>query len=238
MNGRQWYQFKNQASESAELWIYEEIGENFWGEGVAAKTFVPELNALKVSQIDLHINSYGGNVFDGVAIHNALVRHPANVTSYIDGIAASIASIVALAGNDIVMPSNAMLMIHNPAGFAFGDETAMRQMAEALASIKDSMLNVYEEHSSKSRKDLSAAMDSETWLTAQDAIDYGFVTEEAEPLDIAACYRPLPEDLKGRIHVPAAYAQAPRLKPTSPVAETPDGMRERRARAVALLTRL
>jgi ATP-dependent protease ClpP protease subunit len=238
MNGRKWYEFKNQAAGTAELWIYEEIGENFWGEGVAAKTFIPELNALKVSQVDLHINSYGGNVFDGIAIHNALVRHPANVTSYIDGIAASIASIVALAGNEIVMPSNAMLMIHNPSGVTMGDERAHRQAAEALASIKESMLNVYEEHSAKSRKDLAAAMDAETWLTAQDAMAYGFVAEEAEPLDIAACYRPLPEELQGRIHVPDDFARVPKPKPASLVAETPDGMRERRARAVALLTRL
>lgn len=231
-----WYEFRAQAQGKAELWIYEEIGEDFWGEGVAARTFVPELNAITASQIDVHINSYGGNVFDGVAIYNALQRHPAVVTSYIDGVAASIASIVALAGDEVIMPSNAMMMIHNPLGTVLrADEPAMRRAADALHQLREAMLNVYEEHSTKTREEIGEAMDAETWFSAELAQEFGFIEGVAEPLDIAACFRPV--DLSMFRNVPAALLAANASMKTSgaqPLAED----RARTARRLDLLTRL
>ena len=95
MNERKWYEIKNAGAASAEVWIYEQIGADFFSEGVSAKDFVREIAALKVTQLDVHINSPGGSVFDGQAIYNALRSHPAKVTSYVDGLAASIASVIA-----------------------------------------------------------------------------------------------------------------------------------------------
>jgi ATP-dependent Clp protease protease subunit len=199
---KKWYEIKAQVGGVAEVWIYKEIGEGLFGEGVAAKTFVPELNAITAGQIDLHINSPGGNLFDGQAIYNALVRHPAAVTTYVDGIAASIASVIALAGDTVVMPSNAMLMIHNPIGSVlWGNSDEMRRTADVLDKVRETILNVYEEHSTKDREELAAAMDAETWLTAADAVEYGFADEVGAELKLAARY-----DLSHFRNAPVALA--------------------------------
>jgi len=116
-----WYKIEAKA-DKAEIWIYEYIGEDFWtGGGVTAKSFQKYLAAVKASQIDLHINSPGGDVFDGITIYNLLKQHPATVTTYIYGLAASIASVIALAGDRIVMAENALYMVHNPWGVSMGD---------------------------------------------------------------------------------------------------------------------
>src|SRR5574340_334392 len=123
-----WFEIKNKA-EKAEVWIYEMIGKDFWtGEGLTAKDFQKELSEIKASQIDLHINSPGGDVFDGVTIHNLLKQHPAKVTTYIDGLAASIASVIALAGDKVIMAENALYMMHNPTGMGMGTAEEMRSM--------------------------------------------------------------------------------------------------------------
>ncbi|HUT44358.1 MAG TPA: head maturation protease, ClpP-related, partial [Desulfobacterales bacterium] len=120
------------------------IGEDFWsGGGVTAKNFQKELSAIKASQIDLHINSPGGEVFDGIAIYNLIKQHPANVTTYIDGLAASIASVIALAGDTIYMAENALMMIHNPYGMVMGMAEDMRKMAERLDVVRDSISKAY-----------------------------------------------------------------------------------------------
>ena len=107
---RCWYEFRGQAK-GAEIVIYDEIGAF----GIPAKAFVDELKALgPVAELTVRINSPGGSVFDGVAIYNALKRHDAAITVWIDGIAASIASMIAMAGDEVVMPENAMLMLHDP----------------------------------------------------------------------------------------------------------------------------
>ena len=107
-----WYNIKAKSDTSAEISIYDEIG----GWGISAQQFSQEFKALgnNLKQIDLHIHSPGGDVFDGIAIYNLLKNHPANKTVYIDGLAASMASVIAMAGNEIIMPENAMMMIHKP----------------------------------------------------------------------------------------------------------------------------
>jgi ATP-dependent protease ClpP protease subunit len=113
---RRWYQFRAQAG-GAEIVIYDEIGAF----GIPAKAFLDELKALgPVAELTVRINSPGGSVFDGVAIYNALKRHDAAVTVWIDGIAASIASMIAMAGDEVVMPENAMLVLHDPSGLVAG----------------------------------------------------------------------------------------------------------------------
>jgi len=138
-----WYEIKNKA-EKAEIWIYDQIGEDFWtGGGTTAKAFQKELSAVTASQIDLHINSPGGEVFDGITIYNLLKQHPATITTYIDGIAASIASVIALVGDKVVMAENALYMMHNPSGMVVGNADDMRSMADVLDKVRGSMLKVY-----------------------------------------------------------------------------------------------
>ena len=125
---KRWYDFRAQAR-GAEIVIYDEIGAF----GIPAKAFLDELKALgPVAELTVRINSPGGSVFDGVAIYNALKRHDAAITVWIDGIAASIASMIAMAGDEVVMPENAMLVLHDPSGLVAGTASDMRAMAEAL----------------------------------------------------------------------------------------------------------
>lgn len=200
---KSWYEIRALSSATAEVWIYEDISEDWFGEGLTAKRFVEELNALSVTAIDLHINSAGGSVFDGQAIYNALVRHPAAVTTYIDGLAASIASIVALAGETVVMAANALFMIHNSWGCTCGNAGEMRSFADLLEKVDGSCVAIYEQHSAMTAEEIKAAMDSETWMTAEEAQTAGFVDEIGVDLEIAAKF-----DLEsyGYRHVPAVAA--------------------------------
>lgn len=209
-----WYEIKASAKRAA-IWIYEEIGENFWGEGLTAKQFVQDLGALNVDAIDLHINSPGGNVFDGQAIFNALRQHPAPVTTYIDGLAASIASVVALAGDRVVMASNALFMFHEPFGMVMGGAAEMRQFADVLDKVGDTIAAVYVERSGRDEADVRAAMAAETWLSAGEAQEYGFVDEVADSVKIAAHF-----DLSRFRNAPAVALEQD--TPDEPVEGPPD----------------
>jgi hypothetical protein len=125
-------------------------------------------------------------VFDAVAIHNALKRHEGNVTVWIDGIAASAASYIAMAGDEIVMPENAFLMIHDPSGLVMGTAADMRAMAEALDKVKGSLVAGYAAKSGRDPEDIAALMAAETWFDARDALDAGLATRIAEPVRMAA----------------------------------------------------
>lgn len=181
-----WYEIKNAAERRAAIWIYEEIGENFWGEGLTAKQFVKDLAALDVDSIDLHINSPGGNVFDGQAIFNALRQHPATVTTYIDGLAASIASVVALAGDRVLMADNALFMYHDPFGMVVGSAGEMRQFADILDKIGDTIVRVYAAKTGDEDDVIRAGMASETWLSAGEALALHFVDEVTSSVKVAA----------------------------------------------------
>lgn len=186
---RRWYEIKNAAADVAEVYIYDQIGYDWWTDGgVQAKNFMGELNAITSPEIHLHINSPGGSVFDGVAIYNGLVRHKAKVTTFIDGLAASIASIIALAGERVVMAENALFMIHNPWGGVQGDAADMRKMADVLDKIRDTLVNTYEARTSMSRDELVALLDAETWYDAAEALAAGFVDEIAGAQRVAASF--------------------------------------------------
>jgi ATP-dependent Clp protease, protease subunit len=181
---RSWYAIRARAG-GAEIAIYDEIGAY----GVSAKGFLAELGALpEGTPIDLRLNSPGGSVFDAVAIHNALKRHDGPVTVWIDGIAASAASYVAMAGDEIVMPENAFLMIHDPAGLVMGTAEDMRAMAEALDKVKGSLLAGYAAKSGRAAEEIAVLMAAETWLDAKDALELGLADRLAEPVRIAACF--------------------------------------------------
>lgn len=181
---KSWYTIRARAS-GAEVLIYDEIGAY----GVTAKGFLAELGALpEGTPVDLRLNSPGGSVFDAVAIYNALKRHAGDITVWIDGIAASAASYIAMAGDTIVMPENAFLMIHDPSGLVMGTAGDMRAMAEALEKVKGSLVSGYVAKSGRPEDEIAALMAAETWLDAQEALDLGFIDRIAAPVKLAAAF--------------------------------------------------
>lgn len=188
----------------AEVLIYAPIGESIWDEdSVGARSFVKALKQLKANTIALRINSPGGSVFDGNTIYNALIEHPAKITTYVDGLAASIATIIALAGDRIVMAPNGMMMIHNPSGGAFGTAEEMRKQADMLDKLRDNMISQYVAKTGKTTDEISAAVDYETWLNAEEAVEFGLADEIAkEPGKAIAHYSA--NDFKSFRNTPAA----------------------------------
>jgi ATP-dependent Clp protease protease subunit len=179
---KRWYDFRAQAK-GAEIVIYDEIGAF----GIPAKAFLDELKALgPVLELTVRINSPGGSVFDGVAIYNALKRHEARVTVWIDGIAASIASMIAMAGDQVVMPENAMLMLHDPSALVIGTASDMRAMAEALDKMKAGMVAAYRDKSGRDDAEIEALMRDETWLSAEEALGLGLADRIEQPVRMAA----------------------------------------------------
>ena len=179
-----WYNIRVSA-EGAELSIHDEIGAY----GVSAKDFINDLGKLPGdAALTLRLNSPGGSVFDAVAIYNALKRHAGPVTVSIDGIAASAASYIAMAGNEIIMPENAFLMIHDPSGLVMGTATDMRAMAEALDKIAGALVKGYAAKSGKAEEEVAALMAAETWFTATEAVEAGFADSLSEPVKIAASF--------------------------------------------------
>lgn len=158
-----------------------------------------------VKNINLHINSPGGSVFEGIAIYNMLKQNPAHINVYVDGVAASIASVIAMSGDTIFMPSNAMMMIHNPWTMAVGNANELRKQADDLDQITKSSVQTYlaKAGDKLDEQTLKQLMDNETWLTAQEALDYGLADEVMEPSKIAASinkrfmerYKHVPEQL-------------------------------------------
>jgi ATP-dependent Clp endopeptidase proteolytic subunit ClpP len=206
------FTFKASADESApaEILIYDQIGRDFWsGEGVVAKEFAQELAKIPAGrQITVGINSPGGSVHDGLAIYNLLSARRNQVTCRIDGLAASIASIIALAGSKLVMPASALLMIHDPSGMCMGTADEMREMATALEKHKEALVNVYEEKTKKPRAEIEQAMKDETWFTASDAKAFGLVDDvtaevaASNTFDLSQ-FRRVPASLKNQTKPPA-----------------------------------
>ncbi len=185
------WQFKAAADgNAAELLLYGPISEStWWGDEVTPKQFAEDLAALgNISDLTVRINSGGGDVFAGQAIYSLLRSHPARVTVRVDGLAASIASIIAMAGDEVIMPANAMMMVHNPWIFAMGNADELRTMADTLDTIRESLLAVYEAKTGLDRDTLTSIMDKETWLTAADAKSYGFA-DTLEDLKVSASAR-------------------------------------------------
>jgi ATP-dependent Clp protease, protease subunit len=179
---KRWYDFRAQAR-GAEIVIYDEIGAF----GIPAKAFLDELKALgPVAELTVRINSPGGSVFDGVAIYNALKRHNASITVWVDGIAASIASMIAMAGDEVVMPENAMLVLHDPSGLVAGTASDMRAMADALNRMKSGMVAAYRDKSGRDDAEIEGLMAAETWLSAEEAVALGLADRVEQAVRMAA----------------------------------------------------
>ncbi len=170
MKNNTWYNIAPKGETDAEISIYDSIG----GYEINAKQFAEDLKGLDVDTIHLRINSPGGSVIDGNAIFNALKRHSAKVITHIDGLAASMASVIAMAGDEVHMADNALLMIHNPWTVSMGDADDLRADADLLDKMRDIILTSYG-RSQYSAEELIDLMDAETWMTAQEALDAGFI---------------------------------------------------------------
>ncbi len=167
-----WYRIEaKETDETAEIIIYDVIG---WPYNDAFD-LVRALGNIKAKNITVRINSPGGDVFDGVAIFNALKDHDARVTTKIEGLAASMASIVALAGDEVQAHKNAMYMIHDPWVLAAGNQYDLREIADILGKIGVNMLDIYYDKSNIGKRELKAMMKEETWFTAQEAKDRGLI---------------------------------------------------------------
>ncbi|SHL20494.1 head maturation protease, ClpP-related [Paraburkholderia terricola] len=188
MKNRKWWDIRAmtnaQGAAVAEIRIYDEIG--FWG--TDAKTFIAQLDAAAASatEVIVAVNSPGGDVFDAFAIYNALRRYAGKVTARVDGVAASAAGLVVMAGDQVVMPENAMLMIHNPWTIALGSAADLRSTADMMDKARDGILAAYRRKSGQTDEALTAMMDAETWLTALEAQSLGFCDVIEEPVRLAA----------------------------------------------------
>ena len=199
----------------AELYLYGDISESTWfGDEVTPKDFKAELDALgDVAQLDIYINSGGGDVFAGESIYNMLARHKAHKTVHIDGLAASIASIIAMVGDEIVMPENAMLMIHEAWTVAGGNKRELRNMADTLERIDASLCGIYVARTGKESEEIANMMEAETWMTAKDAVDLGFADKILENKKIAASVTGKHLVMNGQQFDMARYAHAPEITP-------------------------
>lgn len=161
-----------------ELLVYDSIGESFWGGGVTAEAVKQKLNeAGDVAKITLRINSPGGDVFEASAIYSVLTQHKAKVECYVDGLAASAAFTIAMAGDDIHISESAMMMCHNALGMCMGNGNDMREMAELLDKVSGTMRDIYSAKSGMKADEVQALMDAETWMTAAEAVEYGFADD-------------------------------------------------------------
>ena len=178
---REWFKILAKAdSDDAEVMIYDNVGGGWMG-GITARDFCAQLAAVKAKRIAVRINSDGGEITEGIAIYEALKRHGAEITTHVDGIAASIASVIALAGSKVCIAKNAFIMIHNGlVEWAGGDARDLRKTADMLEKMSKQIAAIYAEKSGKSVEECQAAMDEETWFNAGEAKAFGLVDEIGE----------------------------------------------------------
>ena len=195
---RTWYHVKAAAgSKPAVMSIFDDIG--MWG--VTASAFIADLRQQS-GPLDLEISSLGGSVFEGVAIYNALKRYGETagntLTVTVMGVAASIASVIAMAGGTIRMPANTYMMVHKPWGGLAGNADEMRDYADLLDKIEMSLIGTYMARTGKTEDEVKALLEKDTWLTAAEAVEHGFADEVIDPIEVSASYEPerLPENVR------------------------------------------
>lgn len=184
-----YFQMNKKTQNKGEIYIYGDIVSSKWDEtDVTAVDFKNELNQLgDISEIDVHINSAGGNVFEGHAIYNMLKMHKAKVNIYVDALAASIASVIAMSGDTIFMHKNSFMMIHNSWIMTLGNSKDLRQTADLLDKTDQSSNNAYlDKATNLSEEELKQLLEAETWLTADEALEKGLADEILGASEIAA----------------------------------------------------
>ncbi len=180
---KSWFRMQAKEDQTADIYIYDEIG----GWGISARRFTEDLISLgNLSHINLHIHSPGGEVFDGIAIYNQLKNHSATITVYIDGLAASMASVIAMVGDTVIMPKNAMMMIHKPWGVSWGDANDMREYADLLDKLENVLIPAYVAKTGKTTEEITAMLEQETWLDGDECVEHGFADKVIEPVKAMA----------------------------------------------------
>ena len=179
-----WYNIQNKAGKPADVYIFDEIGTY----GITAQEFITDIKDLKDTPINLRINSLGGDVFDGMAMYNVIKRREAKTTVYIEGIAASIATIISLGADEVVMAENSLFMIHNAWGGTMGEAKDMRKTADTLEKITGELTDIYRKKTGLSYDALAEMMDEETWLNANEALEMGFIDTISDSIKVAAKY--------------------------------------------------
>lgn len=218
-----WYKITNSSGDGpATVHVYDEIG--YWG--ITASDFVRDLSAVTASEIELHLNSPGGDVFDGIAISNALRQHRAQVTVYVDALAASIASVIAMGGDRIVMTPGSQMMIHDGLCLCIGNAADMRETADFLDQQSDNIASIYAARAGGTAAEWRARMTAETWYTAEEAVAAGLADEVSSTHSIteANSLQDLSWDLSifnyaGRSEAPNPLTEPPVDAPPS---EVPD----------------
>lgn len=179
---KKFYSFENKTDTSADLYIYGDITSYEWDESdVSAWGFKKELEELgEISELNVHINSYGGETFQGLAIYNLLKQHKAQINVYVDGIAASSASIIAMSGDKIYMPKTSLMMIHNCWKWAVGNSKELRKTADDMDKVAIAYKEAYLSKINITEDELDKLLDEETYLTADECIEMGFADEIVE----------------------------------------------------------
>ena len=184
MNNK-WYNIQGKATDAvAEIYIFDEIGAY----GITAQDFIAEMKEYKDTPVNLRINCIGGDVFDGMAMYNIIKKREAKTTAYIEGIAASMGSVIALAADEVVMAENSLFMIHNAWGGAMGGAEDMRKTASVLEKISGEIANIYKRKTRLSLDRITDMMDEETWLNAEEAYELGFIDSISDSIKVAAKY--------------------------------------------------
>lgn len=238
----QMWELKQQADNAIGLYIYGDVegdSYDFWTGNViesetSAAHFRDELAKYpNAKQIDIFINSYGGSVFEGTAIYNQIKRHPSHKTVYIDGFACSIASVIAMAGDEIVMPRNALMMIHNMWMGVCGNADELRKAADDLDTINAAGRAAYLERAGEklTEEQLADMMDAETWLTAEQCIEYGladrYAEKDADMSQAAGVLQKANINLEQRINIQKSLAAQLRqltAKPEPKIETKPTGL--------------
>lgn len=169
---------RNEADGTTEITIYGIIGDSWWEDSVSASDIDNLLKGI-TGDIVVNLNSPGGDAFDGIAIYNRLKKHDGKVTIHVDGWACSAASVIAMAADELVMGLGSMMMIHEASSIVWGTKTEMRKEANVLEELEEGIIDIYMTKANVSREDIRAAVDAETWYSAQKAVDIGFATSIA-----------------------------------------------------------
>jgi len=203
---KSWYEIKAKGDKAAEISIFDEIG--YWG--VTAKQFTKDLKALgEVETINVSINSPGGSVSEGNAIYNALKKHKATVNVSIEGVALSMGSVIAMAGDHVGIAENALFMVHDPLSGAYGNAEELRKLADVLDKFKEGLVSSYVKKTGKTAEEISDIMSEETWFTAQEAVDAGFADEVTDSVEANASFdlskfNNMPESVLDRLTAPVS----------------------------------
>jgi ATP-dependent protease ClpP protease subunit len=179
-NNKDWFRIENAHVDTdtsnedlTKIYIYDVIGDSFWEDATSAADFVKQISTIKSKTIELHLNSPGGDIFDGVSIHNALKAHSAYIRTVIDGLAASAASFIAMAGDEVIITKAGTMMIHDASSFAFGNAADMRATADVLDKLSDTVASIYSDRAGQTVEFWRNLMVEETWYNSSEAVEVG-----------------------------------------------------------------